>query len=425
MYEFTLKDHHHNLRCNLVHEFFWGFGIAFHTIYAVVPLFLRTLGAPESIAMSSAGLFNILIALPMLVIAALGRNIQNIKRAVILVHCLILVVLFLMGFTFTWVNISTLHSAWIIYFVYFLFYGLSIGIVVPIWAEFLNKTTLISERGRFFGLGFAFNSIGSFIGGIALRVLLDSDIPFPKNFGIGFIVLFVSLTLGTLIFWFYRVKPATNIYRHRTIKDFITETKQIVTGHRNFQKYLLSRIFFCASLPGMGLYAIYCQNKFNFDISEAGIFTVLNVIASGTTSYLVGKLGDRWGHKLGMMIAYVAHFSAVILAINAQNMYWVYGIFMAIGAGQGAFMPSAMNLVYDFAEERDSKTYMALIDSFMAPFVVLFLAGIGFLVQQNNYFLALNILGGCLLFSIILLHFLVQDPRLSKEPAIYTDRFSS
>ena len=175
----------------------------------------------------------------------------------------------------------------------------------------------------------------------------------------------------------------------------------------------------------MGLYAIYCQNKFNFDISEAGIFTVLNVIASGTTSYLVGKLGDRWGHKSGMMIAYVAHFSAVILAINAQNMYWVYGIFMAIGAGQGAFMPSAMNLIYDFAGERDTKTYMALIDSFMAPFVVLFLAGIGFLVQQNNYFLVLNILGGCLLFSIILLHFLVQDPRLSKEPAIYTDRFSS
>ena len=93
----------------MVKEFFWGFGIAFHTIYAVVPLFLRNLGAPESIAMASAGLFNILIALPMLVIAALGRNIQNIKRAVILVHCLTLVVVFLMGFTFTWVNISTLQ----------------------------------------------------------------------------------------------------------------------------------------------------------------------------------------------------------------------------------------------------------------------------------------------------------------------------
>ena len=409
----------------MVKEFFWGFGIAFHTIYAVVPLFLRNLGAPESIAISSAGLFNILIALPMLAIAALGRNIHNIKRAVILVHCLILVVVFLMGFTFTWVNINTIDSAWIIYFIYFLLYGLSIGVVIPVWAEFLNKTTLITERGRFFGLGFAFNSIGSFTGGIALRILLDSDIPFPKNFGIGFLVLFISIALGTLVFWFYRVKPTKNISRYRTIKDFMSETIKIVTGHKNFQKYLLSRIFFCASLPGMGLYAVYCQNKFNFEISEAGIFTVLNVIASGAASYLVGKLGDRWGHKSGMMVAYFAHFLAVILALNAQNMYWVYGIFITIGAGQGAFMPSAMNLVYDFAGERDTKTYMALTDSFLAPFVLLFLFGIGILIQKNNYFLVLNILGGCLLFSIILLHFLVQDPRHSKKPAIYADGFSS
>ena len=425
MPEFTLEDHNHNLRYNLIHEFFWGFGIAFHTIYAVVPLFLRNLGAPESIAISSAGLFNILIALPMLAIAALGRNIHNIKRAVILVHCLILVVVFLMGFTFTWVNINTIDSAWIIYFIYFLFYGLSIGVVMPIWAEFLNKTTLKSERGRFFGLGFAFNSIGSFTGGIALRILLDSDIPFPKNFGIGFLVLFISIALGTLVFWFYRVKPTKNISRHRTIKDFMSETIKIVTGHKNFQKYLLSRIFFCASLPGMGLYAVYCQNKFNFDISEVGVFTIFNVIASGSASYLVGRMGDRWGHKSGMMVAYVAHFLAVILALNAQNMYWVYGIFITIGAGQGAFMPSAMNLVYDFAGERDTKTYMALTDSFLAPFVVFFLFGIGFLIQKNNYFLVLNILGGCLLFSIILLHFLVQDPRHSKKPAIYADGFSS
>ena len=79
MTEFTLADHNHNLRYNIFHEFFWGFGVAFHTIYAIIPLFLRTLGAPENIAMSSPGLFSILIALPMLVIAALGRNIRNIN----------------------------------------------------------------------------------------------------------------------------------------------------------------------------------------------------------------------------------------------------------------------------------------------------------------------------------------------------------
>ena len=92
MTEFTLRDHTHNLKYNLMHEFCWGFGIAFHTLYAIVPLFLRELRAPESIAVSTAGLFSILIALPTLLIAALGRNIHNIKRAVIGFHGIILIV---------------------------------------------------------------------------------------------------------------------------------------------------------------------------------------------------------------------------------------------------------------------------------------------------------------------------------------------
>ena len=55
-----------------------GVGSAFHTIYAVVPLFLKELGSPEVIATSSAGLFSIIIATPMLFIAALTRNVTNI-----------------------------------------------------------------------------------------------------------------------------------------------------------------------------------------------------------------------------------------------------------------------------------------------------------------------------------------------------------
>ena len=63
MSQFTLRDHNHNLKLNLIHEFFWGFGMAFHTVYAVIPLFLSELGAPNGIAVSVGGLFFILILL--------------------------------------------------------------------------------------------------------------------------------------------------------------------------------------------------------------------------------------------------------------------------------------------------------------------------------------------------------------------------
>ena len=78
MKDLSLKDHYKNQKFNNLHEFFWGFGSAFHTVYAVVPLFLKELGAPDVIATSSAGLFSIIIAMPMLFTAALTRNVNNI-----------------------------------------------------------------------------------------------------------------------------------------------------------------------------------------------------------------------------------------------------------------------------------------------------------------------------------------------------------
>ena len=424
MKDLNLKDHNHNQTFNIIHEFFWGFGTAFHTIYAVVPIFLKKLGAPEAIAVSSTGIFSVLIAIPMLMTAALSRNIVDLKKAVISVHCMILIVTFFMGYTFTFSSLGLSPFAWKIYFFYFILYGLSIGIIVPIWTDFLDKTTNKSLRGKFFGLGFAFNSLGGFVGGIILKNLLKTNIPFPNNFGYGFFILFISLMIGTIVFYFYKEKSREK-YK-RSYSEFKLETKLIINSHPNFHRYLFSRIFYCAALPAMGLYAIYCQNKFNFDISEVGLFTILNVSSMGIASYISGNIGDKYGHKISMLIAYSFHLLAVLLVINSKNMLWVYLVFISIGAGQGSFMPSAMNLIYDFAGERDKKTYMALIDSFLAPFALVFILGIGSLINKGEYILSFYILGVCLLLAIIILQFFVKDPKDNSNQIISSiDRFSS
>ena len=411
----SLKDHYKNQKFNNLHEFFWGFGTAFHTVYAVVPLFLKELGAPNVIATSSAGLFSIIIAMPMLFTAALTRNVANMKKMVISAHCTILVVTFFLGYIFAFSGAGNSLIAWKIYFILFIIYSLSIGIIVPIWADFLEKTTKRSLRGKFFGVGFAFNSLGAFGGGILLKFLLETSIPFPKNFGYGFIILFFCLSIGTFFFAFYKEKKQNK--SNTSFNQFKIETKQIIKNRPNFHRYLFSRIFYCATLPALGLYAVFCQKKFGFNISEIGLFTVLNVISMGISSYISGYLGDKHGHKISMLIAYSFHLIAVILALLSKNMFWVYCIFISIGAGQGAFMPSAMNLIYDFADLEDKKTYMALIDSFLAPFSLMFLVGIGFLITKNQFVLSFCIIGFCLLIALLILYFFVKDPKLKKISA--------
>jgi MFS family permease len=125
------------------------------------------------------------------------------------------------------------------------------------------------------------------------------------------------------------------------------------------------------------------------------------------------------------MLAYFGHLTAVVLAIFSQNMFWVYGIFMAIGVGQGAFMPSAMNLIYDFADDRDTKTYMALVDSFLAPFVLIFILGIGAFIKMDYYSTSLYIIGTCIIIGMCILQFIVKDPKKSPKLAFNSDGFSS
>ena len=137
----------------------------------------------------------------------------------------------------------------------------------------------------------------------------------------------------------------------------------------------------------------------------------------GISSYVSGYLGDKHGHKISMLIAYSFHLVAVILALLSKNMFWVYCIFISIGAGQGAFMPSAMNLIYDFADLEDKKTYMAIIDSFLAPFSLMFLVGIGFLISKNQFVFSFYIIGSCLFIALLILYFYVKDPKLNKISA--------
>jgi len=385
--------------------------MTFHTVYAVIPLFLSELGAPSGIAVSVGGGFSFLITAPQLASAILGRNIRNLKLAVLFVHSLVWVPLFIMGFTFTFFS-PTGSSAWIFYLFLFVLYGLGLGFVIPIWADFLNAVTLRKVRGTFFGLSFALGSFGSFLGGILLRYILKSSIPFPQNFGTGFFIYFFSIVIATIIYIGYRVNENRRQRSPLSLKDFSSLAKTIVIGHKNFQKYILSRVFCCAHLPAVSLYPVYCQQKFGFDISEAGTFTIINVIAAGCASYFTGKIGQRFGYKSGMVFFCFSHFLAVLLAIFSQNMVWVYAIFLCIGMANGAFMPAAMNMVYDFSGDKDNKLYMALIDSFLAPFVIFFIFVTSILTEWGYFLTALYGIGVSLLIGLLILILLVKDPGL-------------
>lgn len=416
MTELSSADQRHNLYLNSAHELSWGFGIAFHDVATILPLFMVQLGAPLGIVASLAGLFTILMALPQLLSALLGRNIRNIKLAVVGTHALAWPPVFMAGFTFAFFAPQG-PSAWMFYYLCFILYGLSVGIILPIWAGFLKHATRREGRGTFFGISFAFNSVGGFIGGIFAHRLLASTIPFPRNFGWGFLILSVAIIAATLLFFGYRIPKPEEVQAHKSVRQFWQEVRDIIRTHTNFRRYLLSRIFFTASFPAVSLYAVYTYGKFGFESSTAGLFTATRVVAFGLASYLAGKIGDRYGHKNAITFAFACHLAALLTALMAQTMVGVYSIFMFLGLGQGSFFTSSMSLVYDFAGTRDSKTYMALIDTFLAPFTLLAIVIGGSLSETLGVATLFKGISILMVVGLAMMIFSVRDPKYhSQEP---------
>ena len=86
MKDLNLKDHYRNQNFNIIHEFFWGFGTAFHTVYAVVPLFLKKFFHPGlDFPTSSASYTALLQALATQSLALAPKaNISTFSAAIII-----------------------------------------------------------------------------------------------------------------------------------------------------------------------------------------------------------------------------------------------------------------------------------------------------------------------------------------------------
>jgi hypothetical protein len=85
-------------------------------------------------------------------------------------------------------------------------------------------------------------------------------------------------------------------------------------------------------------------------------------------------------------------------------------------------MPSAMNLIYDFAQEGDNKIYMALTDTSLAPFTFLSITIVGGLSGVISTETILTGIGIFLVIGILLLIFRVKDPKnhLDNQPIAHT-----
>lgn len=375
------KTHTRNTVFNSIGEGLWGFAMAFHNMNSVVPMFLAQLGASAFVIGLIPGGFILLLALPQVMSAILFSRSTRIRELNIGLHFAMAPIAFLIGIAFYYFGFSG-DAGIRTYLILWVIWSLGVGLLVPIWADFLASVTVTSRRGRFFGITFTTNAIMGMLGGFVLREILAMErFSFPQNFGVAFLVMTSAIILGNIFFIFMKVIHPPVIRDEGNVRWW-RRLKRIYGDDKNFRTYIITRALAASTFMPLAFYGVDMQERFGLPLSSAGTFTFFIVVGQAVSNMLFGYVGDHFGRKKAIFGFFLMNLLAIITAVLATEVWMAYLTFvfagMAFGVGQSSFMA----FVYEFAGEGgDRKLYYAALDSAVAPFIVLYISLAGIMVE--------------------------------------------
>ncbi|MBT4035925.1 MAG: MFS transporter [Candidatus Marinimicrobia bacterium] len=373
--------HTRNTIFNAAGEGLWGFAMAFHNMNSVIPMFLAQMGASAFVLGLIPGGFILLVALPQLLSAYLFHQSPHIKKLNIGLHFAMAPIAFLIGMAFYYFEFVG-QTGIMVYLILWVIWSLSVGFLVPVWADFLASVTVASRRGRFFGITFTVNAIMGMIGGYVLKEVLSMDsLSFPSNFGAAFLIMTTAILIGNIFFFFIKViHPPTP--KKEQVDHWWQRLKTIYIQDRNFRNYIYSRALAAATMMPLAFYGVDLQDRFDLPLSSAGTFTFFLVVGQAIFNIVFGYIGDIYGRKMAIGGFFLGHFLAGITAILATEPWMAYLTFVFVGMGFGAGQSSFMVFVYEFAGELgDRKLYYAALDTAVAPVIIVYISIAGLIVE--------------------------------------------
>ena len=294
------------------------------------------------------------------------------------------------------------------------------GMATPGWYDFFAKVTPLHRRGRLAGMRTGFGSLAAFFAGILLTLFLSS-LRFPLNYAVGFFIAFL-LQMASVITQIYIVEPEpSRVAEKRPISAYLLRLPEVFRGNREFRHFMVSAVILVIANMPVGFFTVYALKRFGAGEEAVGEFT-LSMMAMMIVSALAGGwIADRYGNKKALMMAGVGMLLASSWALVAPTLGWFQLVFLFLGINVGTETMSRYNISAEYGPVEQRSTYVALMNTLLAPFYLSGLVG-GWISDQFGY-PALFAAGCCFsVAGLFLLFRWVRDPReikLGGEGAVH------
>jgi len=399
------KSLHNTLNLGLV-EFFWGIGMNFISMSAILPVMLKHLNATHFQIGLIPAAASVGFGLPQLLSPKLFGNKKKLRSTVIYLHLLTTLPLLI---TSLFLFLEAKNAA-VVILLGWTCYCFLVGIVFPLWMNYIAKVTDPNKRGNSFGIIFFCQTVAGGIGVFLAGRIYGSDFDYKKS-ALIFFIAFFSMFVGS--FFFLRTKEEG--FEEGKISSFVS-LKKLFTEYKWLPSFIIGRCL------ARGAYLVI-SSFYIVDIVEKNLKSPQAAVAIGAValfsqavfSIILGKLGDATNHKYASLLSLSVFFIfSLVLSLNGN-----YLIHIAVAVSLGLYISSEFtslnNLMLSLSDISHRHSIIAW-NGFLntIPQIILPLLG-GLIIDKYGMAYAALFSTLLLFLSMILLWFFVPKENINRQ----------
>jgi MFS family permease len=300
------KNLRHNFTVNILDGGFFGLGLGFASLTAILPLFVSQMTDSAILIGLIPALRGMGWQLPQLLAANRVAQMKRFKPAVV----------FLtggerlpyLGFAAVAWFLPSLNSqvALVLTFGLIIFAALSSGITASPWQSMIAKIIPGRRLSTFFGLQAAAANLMLSIGAIFAGIILVS-VSAPSSFAFCFLIT----TAAMIVSWFWLAQAREEEHQPAVsaspdARAFWRNIVAILERDVNFRWFLVGRMFSQVAIVGFAFYTVYAVRHYGVGVGEASAMTAVFAVAQIVANVGMGWFGDRWGNRAAMQVGLVA-----------------------------------------------------------------------------------------------------------------------
>lgn len=251
------------------------------------------------------------------------------------------------------------------------------------WLEVVSKTVPSERRAWFFGTRNLYGGLLAFASGLGVRWILGSDLGFPYNYALIFLLGTLAFTAGYAIFG--RVDepadkplpPANFREELRSIPDSLADPA--------LRAFLNVRLLLAFAAVGEPFYAVYALRDLGYPALSLGTFVMATTAAAPLSNVGWQRLAERKGSR--RILRYAAAFAALapLTALLAGHFGWppvAYGlVFVLSSVAVQGFNLGHTNHLLNISPEGQRSRYIGTLNTLVG--VALFAPVLGGLVADR------------------------------------------